>query len=125
MLYQSLQYFGDLYQCFADTEKKEFMNLLIERIQIYLEALENGQYLKSIDFTFPILYKGEKIENVSWKESMELFMKKEDSTEFIGMKVDIPEKWDIAPKHRATYQQIIQYVMEKHGVKVHTGFIGK
>ena len=37
------------------TEKRQFVETLIDEIQIYEERKPNGQWLKSIKFTLPII----------------------------------------------------------------------
>lgn len=46
-----------LYDNFTDLEKKKFMQSFIEEVQIYEQPKENGRFLKSISFAFPVYYK--------------------------------------------------------------------
>ncbi len=55
-VYQFLRFFDIMYKDFTDSEKKEFMNSFVERIEIYPEPLENGRILKSIKFKFPVIF---------------------------------------------------------------------
>ncbi len=56
-IYNYLVFFEKYYSQFSDAEKKEFMNVLIEKIEIFEEEQENGLFLKSITFRFPIYFK--------------------------------------------------------------------
>lgn len=58
-IYEYLLHFDKLYAFFKDEEKKEFLNTLIEEVQIYEAPLETGQFLKSIKFKFPVFYNGQ------------------------------------------------------------------
>jgi len=55
-VYQFLHFFDIMYNGFSDSEKKEFMNCFVERIEIYPEPLEDGRILKSIEFKFPVIF---------------------------------------------------------------------
>ncbi len=55
-VYNYLIFFEKYYSQFSETEKKEFMNVLIEKIEIFEDVQENGQFLKSITFRFPIYF---------------------------------------------------------------------
>ncbi len=55
-VYNYLVFFEKYYSQFSEAEKKEFMNVLIEKIEIFEDVQENGQFLKSITFRFPIYF---------------------------------------------------------------------
>jgi site-specific DNA recombinase len=38
-----------------EAERREFLTQIIEKIEIYEEEQENGQWLKSIEFKLPII----------------------------------------------------------------------
>ncbi len=57
-VYQFLLLFDIIYEKFTDAEKKEFLNSFIEKIEIYPEAKENNQILKSIKFRVPVYFDG-------------------------------------------------------------------
>lgn len=64
-IYQFLLYFDRLYDKFTDTEKKEFMNCLIKSIEIYETEREDGRFLKSIEFRFPVFLNNEEVTKMS------------------------------------------------------------
>ena len=51
--------FDIIYDKMTDAEKKEVLASFIERIDIYPEAKENGQILRSITFRIPIVFDGD------------------------------------------------------------------
>lgn len=65
-VYQFLLYFDRLYDKFTDSEKKEFLNCFIERIEIFPEALPDGRILRSIKFRFPIFFDGQEVQEIGW-----------------------------------------------------------
>jgi len=44
-----------------EAERREFLTQFIEKVEIYEEEQENGQWLKSIEFKLPIISKDMKI----------------------------------------------------------------
>ena len=54
-IYKILIYFDKLYAVMDQTEKRQFVEALIDEIQIYEERKPNGQWLKSIKFKLPII----------------------------------------------------------------------
>ena len=64
-VYKYLLYFDKFYDSFTDMEKKEFMNLLVERVDLYEEEQPDGRFLKHIKFRFPIFYDDKEIEEIS------------------------------------------------------------
>ena len=46
------------YDSFTDAEKKEFMQSFIESIEIFEQKQEDGRFLKSIEFKFPVYFNG-------------------------------------------------------------------
>lgn len=43
------------------------MGTFVESIELYLERLENGKFLKHIHFRFPVYYNGTVIDDISWE----------------------------------------------------------
>ena len=54
-IFKILIYFDKLYAAMDQTEKRQFVETLIDEIQIYEERKPNGQWLKSIKFKLPII----------------------------------------------------------------------
>ena len=57
-LYQILQKFDILYEEISDIEKKEFMQLFIDAIELYSEKMDDGRIIRQIDLAFPVYYEG-------------------------------------------------------------------
>lgn len=57
-IYEILLDFDKMYEEASDFEKKEFMQNLIESIEIYPERTPDGRILKQIDLNFPVYYGG-------------------------------------------------------------------
>ena len=57
-LYQILQKFDILYAEMTDIEKKEFMQLFIDAIELYPEKMDDGRIIRQIDLAFPVYYEG-------------------------------------------------------------------
>jgi len=54
-IYKALIYFDDFYDKMDESERREFMTVLLDNIQIYEERQANGQWLKSIEFKLLII----------------------------------------------------------------------
>ena len=57
-LYQILQKFDILYAEISDIEKKEFMQLFIDAIELYSEKMDDRRIIRQIDLAFPVYYEG-------------------------------------------------------------------
>lgn len=55
-VYKMFEYFEENYENCSDSLKKEFMNALIDSVEIYPERKEDGRLVKAINFSFPIKY---------------------------------------------------------------------
>lgn len=53
-IYRILLAFDDLYSCIGEKEKRELMQAMIEKIEIYPEKRKDGCWMRSITFKFPI-----------------------------------------------------------------------
>ena len=54
-IYKALIYIDDFYDKMNESERREFMTVLLDNVQIYEERQANGQWLKSIEFKLPII----------------------------------------------------------------------
>ena len=135
-IYQFLLYFDKLYDKFTDAEKKEFLSSFVERVDIYEQEQPDGRFLKHIKFRFPVYFNGKEIEEMSWDnettvETVALLTKKSDfgkkKRDFqVEMEVPIsPDMHQEYKEQKPTYENIKKYIMEKHGVNVHTAYIAE
>ena len=53
-IYGYLNAFNELYAECTDAEKKQFMQAFIERIDIFPERREDGNWIRNIKFQFPV-----------------------------------------------------------------------
>lgn len=60
-IYKALIFFDKMYESMNEAERREFLTQFIEKVEIYEEEQENGQWLKSIEFKLPIISKDMKI----------------------------------------------------------------
>lgn len=54
-IYEILMHFDKLYSKMSNDEKRKFVELIIDEIQIYEDRQPNGQWIKSIEFKLPII----------------------------------------------------------------------
>ena len=57
-VYNYLLLFEKYYNQFTDIEKKEFMNTILEKVEIFDEVQEDGRILKAVYFKFPVFFDG-------------------------------------------------------------------
>ena len=65
-IYKVLIQFDKLYDSFTDIEKKRFMQSFVDDVQIYEEPKENGRFLKSISFAFPVYYNDKQFTTIAF-----------------------------------------------------------
>ena len=54
-----LQQFSEILPTLTDAQKKEVVQAVLERVELYPERQENGRYVKAVKFQFPVLFEGE------------------------------------------------------------------
>ncbi|MBQ7148217.1 MAG: hypothetical protein IJR96_05640 [Pseudobutyrivibrio sp.] len=59
------------YRIHTDAEKKRFINSFVESVEIFEEDQEDGRFLKSIKFRFPVYYNGAETQEVNLSDSRE------------------------------------------------------
>lgn len=68
-IYSFLLNFESLYGLLSDLEKKQFMKVFVDEVQIFPDVQPNGKFLRSIKFSFPIPYEGSQIQEFRWDNS--------------------------------------------------------
>ena len=145
-IYGFLNAFNELYVECTDAEKKQFMQVFIERIDIFPERREDGNWIRNIKFQFPVpvLRDGKEVVRVdsisldkeqSGEHTVTLEKFPTDETVVkLSLKKDTPkievtmepdEESNYTPEEKATYQKIKDYVKDKYGVNVHTSYIAQ
>ena len=128
-LYQILQKFDILYAEMTDFEKKEFMQLFIDAIELYPEKMDDGRIIRQIDLAFPVYYEGFEGEairllNENTVETVVL-LSKLNTKQHIEVELNLDELDLTAAESKATYDEIKAYVLEKYGLKVSSLYISQ
>jgi len=95
-LYQILQKFDILYAEMSDIEKKEFMQLFIDAIELYPEKMDDGRIIRQIDLAFPVYYEGFEGEairllNENTVEMVCLLSKLHEAKHHVNVRLDMDE----------------------------------
>ena len=97
-IYKALIFFDKMYEPMNEAERREFLTQFIEKVEIYEEEQENGQWLKSIEFKLPIISKDMKIslDNSSQTESVALLSNRNaDKKGYITLDVNLDDYYRI------------------------------
>ena len=130
-LYQILQKFDILYAEMSDIEKKEFMQLFIDAIELYPEKMDDGRIIRQIDLAFPVYYEGFEGEairllNENTVETVCLLSKLHEAKHHVNVRLDMDEMDLTAAESKATYEEIKKYVAEYNdGMKVSNLYIAQ
>ena len=130
-LYQILQKFDILYAEMSDIEKKEFMQLFIDAIELYPEKMDDGRIIRQIDLAFPVYYEGFEGEairllNENTVETVCLLSKLHEAKHHVNVRLDMDEMDLTAAESKATYEEIKKYVAEYNdGMKVSNMYIAQ
>lgn len=65
-IYEFLLHFDELYSMASEVERKQFMQTFIDRIDIFPERREDGNWIKNISFKFyvPVMKEGKAPANI-------------------------------------------------------------
>lgn len=63
-IYQLLLAFDEVYASASEAEQKEFMRAFIERIELFPEKREDGNWIKNIVFNFPVPVNGGEVKEI-------------------------------------------------------------
>ena len=122
-IYRILEYFDTLYNKFTDKEKKQFMQVFIERIDIFEEQQKDGRILRHIKFKFPVLYNDKMCSEFSWDNENHVetvILLSHISNEHIDIDINL-DKLDLtSAESKATYKEIKEYVKQHTGLTVST-----
>lgn len=64
-VYELLRSFDDLYEELADSDKRDLMRAIIERVELFPERRKDGCWVKSIVFNFPVPVNGRSLKELS------------------------------------------------------------
>ena len=111
-LYQILQKFDILYAEMTDIEKKEFMQLFIDAIELYSEKMDDGCIIRQIDLAFPVYYEGFEGEairllNENTVETVVLLSQlKQKPDDYINVTIELDDVDITSAETKATYDEI-------------------
>ncbi len=130
----------------TDAEKKQFMQAFIERIDIFPERREDGNWIRNIRFQFPvpILRDGKEVvrvdsisldkeqsdehtvtlEKLPTLETVILLSRKAPDAE-IKVRLDMSELDITSAESKATYKEIQEYVKNKYDLHVTNLYIAQ
>ena len=141
-VYELLRSFDDLYEELDNSDKRDLMRAIIERVELFPERRKDGCWVKSIVFNFPVPVNGRSLkelslENETTLETVVLLSHKKPDGH-INVKVEFGEgegkvpldniakrAEEYKPKERVTYKMIKEYIEAKYGFKVHTAYIAE
>lgn len=64
-----LEHFQDYYDIMEDIDKKALLCALIDSIELHTKTKQSGQWIKTVNFAFPMLYHGEEIVSLTFSPS--------------------------------------------------------
>ena len=91
-IYKALIYIDEFYDKMNESERREFMTVLLDNVQIYEERQANGQWLKSMEFKLPIIKKDMKLrlDNDSHVETVVL-LSQQKPDDYIEVELELVE----------------------------------
>ena len=145
-IYRFLGAFNELYSECTDAEKKQFMQAFIERIDIFQERRADGNWIKNIKFQFPvpIIRDGKEVarvdgisldneqsdehtvslEKLSTLETVVLLYHQKPD-DYVEVELELDALDVTTAESKATYAEIKDYVLKKHGLKVSNLYISQ
>ena len=128
-VYSILRTFDKLYDKLTDFEKKELMGSFLEKVEIYPQEQENGQILKSLKFRFPIYFNGSEAFGVSWDNETTVetvvYLSRKNPDDRIEIDLSLDEFDITTAESKATYEEIKDYVLKNHSMKVSSLYISQ
>jgi site-specific DNA recombinase len=119
-IYKALIFFDKMYEPMNEAERREFLTQFIEKVEIYEEEQENGQWLKSIEFKLPIISKDMMIslDNGSQIETVCLLSKGDVKSQKLRVEFSLEDMDTDGFKKGATYNAVRDWIKEKYGYRV-------
>lgn len=129
-VYQILTCFDKIYFEMTDLEKKEFFRNFIDEIELYSERQSDGRIVKQINFNFPVYYNGNegnaiRLPDENTVETVVLLSKLHEAKHHVKVTLDMDELDVTSAESKATYEEIKDYVLEKHGLQVTNLYIAQ
>lgn len=128
-IFEMLEGFSKYYDVMSPEDKKALLQAMVSFIELYPEKRDDKHLIKTIHFTFPVTYDGEsgalfvRTNELQVETVVQLFRKTPDA--HIDLKIDMDDLDLMASEAKATYQEIKDYILKMHGVKVSSLYIAQ
>ena len=126
-IYQLLLMFDEVYGSATEFEQKEFMQAFIERIDLYPEKQEDGNWIRNIVFNFPVPVNGQEVKELPLETGTTLetvVLLRRENIDHIDVSLDVGKLQTNAGAY-ATYSEIKAYVLEHFGLRVSSLYIAQ
>ncbi len=125
-IYKALVFFDRMYDKMNEAEKREFLEQLISKVEIFEERQVSGQWLKSIEFKLPIIEHDMKLclDNGDSVETVVLLSQRK-ADDYVEVELELDELDVTSAESKATYVEIKDYVFKTHGLKVSNLYISQ
>ena len=125
-IYKALVFFDRMYDNMNEAERREFIEQLIEKVEVYEERQPNGQWLRGIEFKLPIIEHDMKL-SLDNGDSVEtvVLLSKQKPDDVIEVEIELEELDLTTAESKATYKEIQEYVLKEHGLKVSNLYISQ
>ena len=112
-VFSALEHFGDVFDRMSYKEKREFMRLLIDKIEVFKERREDGKLIRAITFKFPVYKVGR---NGEVQQVID---------QSVGYRMRCDSIGRTASESKTSYPKIKQFIFDKHQVKVSSLYIAQ
>ena len=127
-IYKIMVNFDCVYNIINDEEKRNVVTALIKEIEIYRND-ESEYPLKRIGLNFPVFKDGGEVTELLWDKGNTVetvcLLSKLNAKQHIEVEIKMDELDLTAAESKATYDEIKEYVLEKHGLKVSSLYISQ
>ena len=127
-IYKIMVNFDCVYNIISDEEKRAVVTALIKEIELYRND-ESECPLKRIGLNFPVFKDGKEVSELLWDKGNTVetivLLSKLNVTQHIEVELNLDELDLTAAESKATYEEIKEYVLEKHGLKVSSLYISQ
>lgn len=129
-IFEMLEGFSKYYDVMSSEDKKALLQAMVSFIELYPEKRDDKHLIKTIHFTFPVTYDGESgalfvRTNEQQVETVVLLSKGEIDSNKVRVEFSLEDMDMSGFQKGATYEQIKEYVLEKHGLKVSSLYISQ
>ena len=128
-IFEMLEGFSKYYDVMSPEDKKALLQAMVSFIELYPEKRDDKHLIKTIHFTFPVTYDGESgalfVRTNEQHVEAVLLLTKLNVERHIEVDVSIEELDVTAAESKATYNEIRDYVLAHHQLKVSNLYIAQ